>query len=178
VRDRRFTDRDLLFGIHTAGTFDAVVMCNVLHEIDPRQWPSLFDNNGLVYRALNATGKLIIVEDYLMPKGEYAHPYGFIVLNTEALAELFGAGDGDNKILPLESEGRYFGRIRAHVVPRHLLTNATPERRTVALELCASKAVAEIRRLREEDIHSFRSGQAHAFWVQQLANTTLALKEL
>lgn len=30
-------------------------------------------------------GQLVIVEDYLMPKGEYAHPYGFTLLDTEAI---------------------------------------------------------------------------------------------
>ncbi|OWK45266.1 AAA family ATPase [Fimbriiglobus ruber] len=174
---RRFTNRDALFGKHPPGTFDAVVMCNVLHEIDPSEWPAVFDKNGMVAQALGPDGTFVVVEDYLMPKGEHAHRYGFIVLNTESLIALFGAGPRD-EIEVRESEGRYKGRIRAHVVPKRLLSNVTKDTRRKALELAQRRASEEIHGLRGQNKHDFRSGQAHAFWVQQYANTSLALNDL
>ena len=98
AEDRWFNDRNKLFGRHPHGSFDAVVMCNVLHEIDPRDWLDLFGSEGVICRALGDSGSLIVVEDYVMPKGEYAHPYGFIVLDTEALLVLFGARNAEIQV--------------------------------------------------------------------------------
>jgi SAM-dependent methyltransferase len=172
---RRFTDRNALFRAHAPETFDRVVMCNVLHEIDPQKWLELFCETGIVYRSLKPDGCLIIIEDYLMPMGECAHSAGFLFLDTEALYALFGVTSEDDKIQVERADGKYRDRIRAHTIPRRLLKNVTSEKRTLALKLIRESAVEQIGKLRTEKEHTFRSGQIHAFWVQQLANTTLAL---
>jgi SAM-dependent methyltransferase len=176
--DRWFTDRNALFGRWNVGSFQYVVMCNVLHEIDPKDWLTVFAADSILVRTLAPTGKLVVVEDYLMPKGEYAHPYGFIVLNTEALQALFCAGVGEDEVTVREADNKFSGRIRAHLVPAHLLTRVNGESRKKALELARCNARDEIQRLRRSNQHDFRSGQAHAFWVQQFANTSLALADL
>ena len=176
--NRWFNDRDQLFANFNPEGFDYVVMCNVLHEIDPKDWLSLFEPNGIIFRALSPQGQLLIVEDYLMPKGEYAHPYGFIVLGTDSLKSLFQIDGLKTGIEIREANGKYTGRIRAHLVSRALLPNVTSESRKQALQLAARNAEDQIARLRQSSNHDFRSGQAHAFWVQQFANATLACKSL
>jgi energy-coupling factor transporter ATP-binding protein EcfA2 len=175
-KNRRFTDRDRLRSTHSQDSFDAVIMCNVLHEIEPSKWLEFSEPAGLLRQYLSPSGKLIIVEDYQMPKGEHAHRYGFIVLNTESLKTLFA--DTKNEIAVVEANDKYKDRIRAHSVPASLLANVTSATRKQALEIAQSKAKSEIQRLREEPTRSFKSGQSHAFWVQQFANTSLALSEL
>lgn len=175
---RWYHTRDGLFGSQQPGSFDRVVMCNVLHEIDPSEWLDLFAVDGVIARSLNATGSLLIVEDYLMPKGEYAHAYGFIVLNTEALQALFCAGAGDDAIKARDADSPYTGRIRAHIVPVQLLGRVTAESRKRSLELAVRSAEAEIKRIRAQRQRDYRTGQAHAFWVQQFTNLKLALRAL
>jgi hypothetical protein len=169
--DRLFADPNDLAAKHLPHTFDAVVMCNVLHEIDPWGWLELFEEHGVIARALSPGGSLVVIEDYLMPKGEYAHPYGFTVLDTAALRALFRA----DAIQVIPAVGRHAGRIKAHVVPRAALANVSSQTRTEALELAQRNARDKIQSLRRNSDKSFRSGQEHAFWVQQFANTTLAL---
>lgn len=176
--NRWFNDRDQLSAKHNSGSFDCVVMCNVLHEIDPKDWLSLFEPNGIICRWLSPQGQLLIVEDYLMPQGEYAHPYGFIVLGTDSLKALFQIDGAMTGIKVLDAEGKYAGRIKAHIISRELIPNVTAQSRKQALELVARNATEQITKLRESSDHDFRSGQAHAFWVQQFANATLACKSL
>jgi hypothetical protein len=176
--DRWFNDRNTLFRVHDAGSFSVAIMCNVLHEIDPLDWLRVFESTSVLSRALHPDGRLVIVEDYLMPKGEYAHPYGFTLLDTEAIKVLFQSGAGVESVGVLEADGRYAGRIRAHVIPSQLLPNVTAVSRRAAIELAANNAADQISKLRTVGRGGFREGQAHAFWVQQFANCTLALKSL
>jgi ABC-type cobalamin/Fe3+-siderophores transport system ATPase subunit/SAM-dependent methyltransferase len=173
--NRWFRDRQLLAHHHPDKPFDLVVLCNVLHEITPIEWKDLFNDTSIINQSLKDSGKLLIIEDYLMPKGEYAHPFGFIVLDTESLQKLFAAGSGDDKIIvKCEREGR----IKGHFVPRHLLANVTSITVKEALRLAQRNAQEKINEIRNRGTHDFKSGRAHGFWVQQYANTTLALNQL
>lgn len=174
---RRFTCRDELFRNHPVASFEAVLMCNVLHEIDPSEWINTFSRNGVIAQSLAQDGHLIIVEDYLMPKGEHANKYGFIVLNTESLLALFNVSSADD-IQVYNARQRYANRIRAHKIPRRLLENVDSATRKKSLELAQEKAREQISSLRSEKSHTYLSGRSHAFWVQQFANTSLALSEL
>jgi predicted ATPase/SAM-dependent methyltransferase len=164
--NRWFCDRQLISGKE----FDRIVLCNVFHEIDPSKWKDLFNKTSIINQYLKDSGKLLIIEDYLMPKGEYAHPFGFIVLDTEPLKKLFA--DNKNEIIP---EIALDGRIKGHFVPRHLLAKVTNDTIIEALKLARRNAKDQINTLRSKDIKDFRSGREHGFWVQQYANTTLAL---
>lgn len=170
--NRWFCNRQQLAQHYPAGQFDRVLMCNVLHEIDPTHWVDTFNATSLVSECLGEAGKLLIIEDYLMPKGEYAHPFGFIVLDTEALQKLFGAGSGPNMIEVNEERD---GRIKGHLIPRQLFANVTPDTVRTALGFAQRNAKEKTVELRNRGARDFRSGRAHGFWVQQYANTTLAL---
>lgn len=173
--DRWFCDQQQLARLFSSGPFDCVLMCNVLHEISPIDWVRLFGLTGTIASSLSSDGYVVIIEDYLMPKGEYAHPFGFIVLDTQALQELFGAGEGDNSIGVLQERA---GRIKGHLVPKKLLSNVSNATVRTALDFAQRNAKDHLEVLRRGDAHDFRSGRAHGFWVQQFANTTLALLTL
>ena len=169
---RWYCDRNTLVQHHPAGQFQCVLLCNVLHEIAPNSWVDTFNNESVINQSLGENGKLLIIEDYLMPKGEYAHPFGFVVLDTEALQKLFGAGVGDDTIAVHTERD---GRIKGHVVPRHLLTNVTHDTVRESLQIAQRNAKEQIESLRGNETPDFRTGRAHGFWVQQYANTSLAL---
>jgi SAM-dependent methyltransferase len=174
--NRWFQDSGSMARCHHDKSFDFVVMCNVLHEIDPKDWISLFGDTSIIRRCLMDSGKLLIVEDYLMPQGEYAHPYGFIVLDTEALKALFVCDLPE--IQSIEAEGKYAGRIRAHLIQKRVLARVTTESRKAALARANATAREQIRKIRSTSVHNFKSGQEHAFWVQQFANSALANNDL
>jgi energy-coupling factor transporter ATP-binding protein EcfA2/SAM-dependent methyltransferase len=152
--------------------FDRVILCNVLHEIAPTEWIELFSKDNIISSSLKDSGDLLIIEDYLMPQGEYAHEFGFIVLNTESLKSLFAAGDEKDKII-VEPERE--DRIKGHFVPKHLLANISAITIKNALLLAQSNAKEKIEEIRSGENHDYKAGRKHAFWVQQYANTTLAL---
>jgi energy-coupling factor transporter ATP-binding protein EcfA2/SAM-dependent methyltransferase len=170
---RWFKDSNVLFNSFSRESFDVVLMCNVLHEIDPRNWPSALGKDSLVAGALKETGQLLLVEDYLMPIGEYSHSYGFIVLETDAIQELVGS-----QVQVVHAEGKYAGRIKGHLISKQQLANVTAESRSKALRVAVQNAKTQIEAVRAEPERSFRSGQRHAFWVQQFANLSLALSQL
>jgi hypothetical protein len=173
--DRWFCDRRLLAKKHSGKTFDRILLCNVLHEINPKEWRGLFDETSIINQNLADSGELLIIEDYLMPKGEYAHPFGFIVLDTESLQALFASGAGGKEI---KVEDDMNGRVRGHSVPRGLLENVTEDTIRAALELAQRNAKEKIEKLRDpNNVRDFKSGREHGFWVQQYANTTLALDQ-
>jgi predicted ATPase/cyclopropane fatty-acyl-phospholipid synthase-like methyltransferase len=174
ITNRWFCDRQSLAQQHPGKQFDRIVLCNVLHEINPKDWSSLFDDTSVINQNLADSGELLIIEDYLMPKGEYAHPFGFIVLDTESLQALFASAIGDKEIR-VETEQNE--RVKGHFVPKKLLANVTRDTIDKALELAQRHAKEQIKKLRSNNAHDFKSGREHGFWVQQYANTMLALEQ-
>jgi ABC-type cobalamin/Fe3+-siderophores transport system ATPase subunit/SAM-dependent methyltransferase len=172
--NRWFCDRQLLAKHHPGKPFDRILLCNVLHEINPKEWCSLFDEASVINQSLAESGELLIIEDYLMPKGEYAHPFGFIVLDTQPLQALFASGSGDKEIKVEDGQN---GRVRGHFIPKKLLANVTQDTTKAALKLAQRNAKEKIEKLRNpNNDNDFKSGREHGFWVQQYANTTLALE--
>jgi hypothetical protein len=173
IEKRWFCERSTLTESYSSNSFDRILLCNVLHEVDPRKWSGLFNNTSIINQNLSDSGKLLIIEDYLMPKGEYAHPFGFIVLDTEPLRALFSSNE------EIEVKTEQNGRIRGHFIPKKLLANVTQHTITKALQLAQRIAKEKIEQLRNPDNNDrdFKSGREHGFWVQQYANTTLALEE-
>jgi predicted ATPase len=170
-----FSDRQLLAQRHPGKSFDRILLCNVLHEINPKEWHSLFDEVSIINQNLADSGELLIIEDYLMPKGEYAHPFGFIVLDTEALQALFASGSGDEGIKVEDGQN---SRVRGHFIPKKLLANVTQDTIKAALKLAKRNAKEKIEKLRNpNNDRDFKSGREHGFWVQQYANTTLAIEQ-
>ena len=54
--DRYFNHITDLLGCHDTGSFDVVLMTNVLHEIDPKEWLELFREKGVITSLLGKKG--------------------------------------------------------------------------------------------------------------------------
>ena len=173
--NRYFNDFSELFGKYDKESFDIVIMCNVLHEIDPNDWLKLFSKKGEIPNLLKENGILLLVEDQEMPIGEKAYQKGFIVLNTAELKELFSIKESDSDFE--FSDARGDGRLKAHIINKEFLMRITPESRLQSIESIHKNASEKILSIREEEIN-YKNGKTHGFWVQQFANTGLALSEL
>jgi ABC-type cobalamin/Fe3+-siderophores transport system ATPase subunit len=156
-------------------TFDVIVMCNVLHEIDPKEWLKLFSENGAIYKFLKTDGFLLLVEDELIPVGEKAYQNGYVVLNTAPIKKLFNINenDADFKIF----DARKDSRLMAFRIPKSYLMRITAESRILALECVAEQAKRGILDLRKK-AGNYKTGKKHGFYTQQFANATLCLDEL
>ncbi len=70
VTEKRFlTAPDGVAAAFAKAKADAVVLCNCLHEIEPRHWPEVF---AQIAACLSDEGVLIMVEDLEIPVGELA----------------------------------------------------------------------------------------------------------
>ena len=151
-------------------------MCNVLHEIPPNNWPTIFSPLSLIGRALADKGFLLLVEDQRIPVGELAHEYGFLVLDTSHLRTLFGVSVQDNEAGRFRcDDARGDGRLKAHWIAKSLLGNISATAVRSAIGQLAETAKSQVRRLRTEE-PSYGNGQLHGFWTQQLANAALFLE--
>jgi AAA domain, putative AbiEii toxin, Type IV TA system len=179
---RRFfsTETDLLANVDT-GSIHCIVMCNVLHEIDPREWLNIFSPSGALVRLLAENGILLIVEDHCLPHGERAHGNGFLVLTPGALQVLFQVQPSDRRFSTVDARGD--GRLLAHSITRSALLDARG-RSSITAE-SRENAISAVNRTSQERIGQSRSapptvqnGRQLAFWLHQFANSELALREL
>jgi hypothetical protein len=175
---RHFAKDDDFFTHKDNASLDVVIMCNVLHEIPPNDWLSLFNNNlSVIGRGLKETGYLLIVEDQRIPIGEKAHKFGFLVLDTQHLRTLFAITETDsNNGLFQVLDARNDGRLKAHKISKQLLTRITSDTRKNAIVQLQTTAKTQIKQLREEE-PNFQNGQLNGFWTQQFANASLWLAE-
>jgi hypothetical protein len=59
--ERYFQNENELRSNHDEYSFDIVIMCNVLHEIDPINWLKIFGTDGFITKTLKTTGILLLV---------------------------------------------------------------------------------------------------------------------
>lgn len=169
--NRYFNNKQALMETISHNSFDLIVMCNVFHEIDPKEWLNLFDKHNIVLSSLKADGTLLIVEDQLLAVGEKAYQNGFLVFDKIQFKKLFNISE-DYKVL----DARNDGRLKAHLISANHLVNISDLTRIDALENLMHFAKEKIKELRN-DVPSYKNGKLHGFWVQQLANAQLALSE-
>ena len=173
--NKYFNDREKLFTYYNKQSFDVVIMCNVLHEIDPNLWLRLFGKNGYLDEILKSNGFLLLIEDNFLPIGEKAFQKGFIIFNTKQLKELFQIKESDERFS--WNDARNDGRLMAHLIPKKHLLRISAKSRIEALKSLANHAKDEIERIRNLE-KTYHNGKLHGFWVQQFANAQLSLDEL
>lgn len=171
-KNKYYNDISNLLSHHDPESFDVVIMCNVLHEIDPKKWLNLFKIDGTIPQLLKENGILLVVEDHQMPIGEKAYRNGFIGLDTPQLKELFKAVQEDLKI-----DEEKTGRLKAHQIPKRCIIQIDEVTRRKALQSIAKIAKDKILAIREKE-PSYANGKIHSYWTQQFANVQLALSEL
>lgn len=153
--------------------FDIVIMCNVLHEIEPNDWPVTFDN---LSNLLSPNGYLLLVEDTLLPIGEKAYSDGFIIIDSAEIATLFKLSNVQRS--KIRSSSCKNNRLKAHLIPKSFLCRSNLESRKKCLESVKANAINNINDLRKNNKHKAKEGRIHAFWTMQLANVILALSKM
>ncbi len=173
--NRYFNEMPELLCMYNKGSFDVIIMCNVLHEIDPKDWLKLFQPEGDISSLLNENGILLLVEDQQIPIGEKAYQKGFLVLDTLQLKELFKISESDTDFICKKYNGNE--RLKAHQIPKRLLIQINNESRTETLKSLRKMAREKILEIRSRE-SNYSNGKLHGFWTQQFANAQLNLAEL
>lgn len=173
--NRYYNNTTDLLTNHDSNSFQVVIMCNVLHEIDPRDWLDLFKEGGIINKVLANNGFLLVVEDNQIPVGEKAYQNGFLVLDSPELKELFKITTSDTDFCVNDASDN--GRLKSHLIPANCLTRINAETKKTALKSVSSKAQQNIKDIREKETN-YENGKLHGFWVQQFANSKLALSEI
>ena len=161
--------------VYDKDSFDVVIMCNVLHEIDPKDWLKLFQSEGLISSLLSDNGMLLLVEDHQIPIGEKAYQKGFLVLDTPQLKDLFKISEKETDFTFSDKRGD--GRLKAHQIPKRCLVQIDEASRLSAIKSMSTTAREKILEIRE-DKKNYQNGKLHGFWTQQFANAQLNLAEL
>lgn len=170
-----FNDFNNLLSVYDKGSFDVVIMCNVLHEIDPKDWLKLFQNEGIISSLLSEKGMLLLVEDHQIPIGEKAYQKGFLVLDTPQLKDLFKISEKETDFKFTDKKGD--GRLKAHQIPKRCLTQIDEASRLSAIKSMSVTAREKILEIRDKE-KNYQNGKLHGFWTQQFANAQLNLAEL
>lgn len=169
-----FNDEGKLLSTYDKKSFHVVLMCNVLHEIDPKEWIRLFAKDGFISEILSDNGIVLLVEDYQMPIGEKAHQKGFLVLDTPQLKELFKITEKDNTFKVVDHRGD--DRLKAHYIPKECLSRIDAQSRVASLESLSKIAKTKILNIRQGE-QNYSNGKLHGFWTQQFANAQLSISE-
>lgn len=170
--NRFFNSKKTLIEETEQNSFDIIIMCNVLHEVDAKDWLSFFDEHSIFTHALKENGTLLIVEDQFLAMGEKAYQNGFLVFDKIQFKKLFNITDNY-----LVHDARGDGRLKAHFIKKEYLQNITADTRIESIKSLLNTSKEEVLRLRSEEA-TYKNGKLHGFWVQQLANAQLALSEL
>ena len=170
-----YRDMKSLLSDHSPGSFDLVLLCNVLHEINIHDWNNLFLSSGIITNLLNDNGYVLLFEDTLIPHGENANDYGFLILDTPQIRALFNITDQDKDFKYFDA--RNDGRLKAQLIPKRFLTTISSESRKKCLELLIQQSETSIKEIRKEP-GTYSNGRKHAFWTQQYVNAQLALKAI
>ncbi|MBV6514816.1 MAG: hypothetical protein HPKKFMNG_00447 [Planctomycetes bacterium] len=153
------------------GHFDFVVLCNVLHEIPPRQWPKTFES---IHRVLKQGGQVIVVEDQYIPTGELPHDSGFILLAKTELELLLG---GNAQVL-----AQFLGkgeRLSRFMFERESLVGISEVSVRAALKAVLERSEKRVREIRiQQGGDPYKDGRLHMLHAMQLANATLALTDI
>ena len=172
--NKYFNDFNKLRSVYDKGSFDVVIMCNVLHEIDPKEWLDLFQEDGTISSLLKEKGILLLVEDHQIPIGEKAYQKGFLVLDTPQLKDLFKITEKDTDF---KFDQRKGGRLKSHRIPKHCLIKIDRDSRASSLKSMSRTAREKILEIREME-QNYQNGKLHGFWTQQFANAQLSIAEL
>ncbi len=177
---RWFKDLHDLEAQTEAETFDLVVMCNVLHEVDPSLWSPLFSVSGTLTKLMHEKGQLLIVEDYGIPVGERAHDYGFLLLDDPELCMLFSITQDDRTqgmyLKQISNDVRYKDRLAAHLVSKVCVSRITGQSQRKAIQKLHDRMTDAVRSsLKQNQSRSSEAGRTYARSAQLLANATLWL---
>lgn len=152
-------------------SFDCVVLCNVLHEINPKEWLNTLSS---IKELLKENGYLLIIEDRYLPKGENAHEFGYLILGTEETNILLGTPSLAQLKL---SDSEYADRIIFNAYSKKEI-NPSNETITNAVKKLKESCFNNIKLIRKKDNKDISRGRRYANETQLYINTQLALEVL
>jgi energy-coupling factor transporter ATP-binding protein EcfA2 len=149
---------------------DCVLLCGVLHEINPKSWVECLTS---IKNSLSDDGFLVIIEDKMLPKGECAHEYGYLIFGEKQLKILFNITEKEPLSIHLninqENERLLFFAIKKEAI------NVTEDNIIAALESLKESSFTELQKLRGPS-SDVSIGRTYANQTQLYINATLALK--
>lgn len=150
--------------------FDCIVLCNVLHEINPKDWVEIL---LLIKELLKEDGYLIIIEDRYIPKGENAHEFGYLILGIDETKILLNSSN----VMELKlDESEYYDRIIFNAFTKHQIN---PTNKSVVNSLLKLKenCFNNLKLLKKKD-KNINQGRRYANETQLYINSQLALESL
>lgn len=150
--------------------YDCIVLCNVLHEITPKNWLATLNS---AKESLKDDGYLLIIEDRFLPKGENANEFGYLIFGTEETKILLNSLSSIN--LRLE-EAEYKDRIIFNAFKKDDI-NPTEDSVINSIKKLNENCYNNIKLLRKTD-KDINQGRRHANETQLYINSQLALEGL
>ena len=143
--------------------YDCVVLMNVLHEIEPKEWVDLF---AKIYNLLVDKGTLLFIETAVLSKGESPTKTGFLVLGAEELKALFQCDFQLKPIIIKENQKSICIPIK-----KELLKNVTLESVNNAISTLESNTFNKIEKIRKADDYIYP--RYYAFLSQLYVNAKI-----
>lgn len=154
-----------------AGSASYVLLVNVLHEIPPNEWVSIFEN---VRELLKEDGKLLIVERDELMVGEAPYKEGFLMITSKGCKALFKEDSFVEIRHPLK---KYI--VKFIIKKEGLDVNTSKVKACIeAIQKDSLENIQKAKENREEErVKKFKIGMKLVFWLHQYANSSLLLKE-
>lgn len=153
------------------GTARYVLLVNVLHEIPPNMWGSIFGN---IKELLKEDGKLLIVERDELMVGEAPYKHGFLMITSNGCRELFKENNFEEIRHP---EKKY---IVKYIIKKEGL-DVDKSRVKACIQAIQKDSLDNIKKAKnireEERIKKFKVGMKLVFWLHQYANSSLIINE-
>ncbi len=143
--------------------YDCVVMMNVLHEIKPDDWASVFAEIDFL---LNEKGYLLFVETAILNKGEMPNETGFLVLDSDELQMLLFSPQKLGSIMIKESQ-----KSICIPIPKKLLKNVSSYSVESTIKYLENRILNKIKAEREKN--DFTTSRYYAFLTQMYINAKL-----
>ncbi len=178
---RAFSNLDHIIKLRGKKFADVAIVCNVLHEVDPKDWLRNFGGESELSDILKDEGYILFIEDYALPVGERAHDFGFLLLDEDQLIELFGITPDDIASKHFtrtdHSNPRYQGRLIAHLVSTRCLKKMSESTKRQSIQSLQSQSLNRLKELLLNQSTSSDQGRESALVTQLAANATLWLRE-
>jgi ABC-type branched-subunit amino acid transport system ATPase component len=152
---------------------DCVLLVNVLHEIPPCEWTTIFAN---IKSLLCDNGKLIIVEQKELTVGEKAYDEGFMVLTEKSAKKLFKT--------EIECKTDEKDKIIAFYIPNNIIGNADFKSVSACLKQIQEDSLENIENnhkkenTKDELKGMFKLGLKMAFWTHQYTNAARSIAKI
>jgi len=154
--------------------YDAVLLCNVLHEIPILEWVKTLNK---IISSIKEEGYLIIIEVNELIKGEYIDQAGFLISSLGALKKLFNINGTVTPII--HKNERYRDRILCCPINKRQMKKITKKNVIEACEFIRDDMFNKIDDLRKHDsLLQTEKGRKGAFYSQQYINATRGIKIL